>query len=119
MTAWKRHAHGSILKKGDVLRMKVRNPLHPHNGQYAYAMCTGGGFGCQPDTNGNAIFVKYVRYNLYETLSYRKSDLEAFSPEESARWERFWNIEYLVDEEGVNKSGKNQEKVPRHVAGAT
>jgi len=111
--------HGAQLVKGDVLRMKVENKTHPKYGQYAYAVCTGGGFGCNPSALGNAIYVHSEGFDLSEAMSHKTDvwqdedegkgvivlfpdpkTLPARKPGhyrsyDSDRWERFWGIDVL------------------------
>lgn len=113
--------YGAQLVKGDVLRMVVENVKHPKYGQYAYAICSGGGFGCNPDALGNAIFVHSEGFDFNVVMSH-KDDVRQKEPEETDengkrvihifqdpakaparepgcyrfcdgdRWERFWGI---------------------------
>jgi hypothetical protein len=115
---------GIQLMKGDVLRMIVENEQHSKFGQYAYAVCDGGGFGCNPSSLGNAIFVHDEGFDFNEVFSHRL-DVPQKEPVEkdedgnevivlfqdprkaparepgfyrscdSDRWERFWGISVL------------------------
>jgi len=80
--------HDRELKKGDILRTSF-------NDGYLYSICDGCGFGCHPNSRGNAIYVKFESTSLETVLAHRDD------PDESIvgyRWERFWGIEYLVEE---------------------
>ena len=63
--------YGAVIIKGDVLRMRVENPSHPEYGQYAYAVSSGGGFGCNPNSLGNAIYVHTETFDLEKALSHK------------------------------------------------
>lgn len=76
------------LVDGDILRFRVSNPALNEYGQYAYAVCTGGGFGCDAESMGSAIFVRWVGYDFNEVMSHRKE--AECPPERSERWERRW-----------------------------
>lgn len=99
---WKKH--DKVLVKGDILRTKVGNKEHPRYGEYYYSVCNGGGFGCNPGSMGNAIFVDHQSFDLNEVLKkrYAPTNRDTFS-----RWEAFWGIDYLK-EEGVKR--KNAKK---------
>jgi len=113
--------YGAQLVEGDVLRTTVGSQDHPKYGQYAYAICNGGGFGCNPDALGNAIFVHSVDFDLNAVMSHkndvRQKDpikrnaegneiIELFPDPKTLparqpghyrsydvdRWERFWGI---------------------------
>jgi hypothetical protein len=115
---WK---YGQELKAGDILRMRVENPGHPKYGQYAYSVCNGGGFGCNPTALGNAIFVHSEGFDLKTVISHAKDVRQVEPPEideeghevirlfkdpseeparqpgcyrmcDGDRWERFWGI---------------------------
>lgn len=117
---------GVQLVKGDVLRMIVENESHPKFGQYAYSVCTGGGFGCNPSSLGNAIFVHTETFDFAEAFLHRMDrpqeepvetdeqgreviHLFADSSKSPARevgryrscdgdrWERFWGVQALHD----------------------
>jgi len=81
------------LKKGDIIRTKVRVKTNQHYGKYAYAVCSGDGFGCSLDGMGNAIFVDHQGYDVNEVIA--KKDAPT-GPETHRRWERFWGIDILV-----------------------
>jgi hypothetical protein len=77
------------LKKGDILRTRVENKEHERYGQYAYAICSGNGFGCRHNALGNAIFVDHSSFDLERTLAMRG---KLGDPNTSDRWERFWPL---------------------------
>lgn len=83
------------LVDGDILRFRVSNPALKEYGQYAYAVCTGGGFGCDSGLMGSAIFVRWVGYDFNEVMSHAQ-DAEC-PPERSERWERRWNLDILTE----------------------
>jgi len=115
---------GVQLNKGDVLRMVVENKSHPKYGQYAYSVCTGGGFGCNPSSLGNAIFVHTETFDFDNAFNH-KADVPQKEPVETDkdgnevihifqdpskalareigfyrscdgdRWERFWGVQTL------------------------
>ena len=115
---------GVQLVKGDVLRMIVENESHPKFGQYAYSVCTGGGFGCNPSSLGNAIFVHTETFDFDKAFNH-KADVPQKEPVETDeqgnevihlfqdpskaparevgcyrscdgdRWERFWGVQAL------------------------
>lgn len=84
------------LQKGNIIRTMVGNPNHPRYGEYTYAICTDQGFGCHPNTIENAVYVKYVSFDLSEVRSkkFLDTDLNKGSVD---RWERFWGIEALSE----------------------
>jgi hypothetical protein len=83
------------LVKGDILRFRVSNPALKEYGQYAYAICTGEGFGCDSGTHGSAIFVEWVGYDFNEVMSHKQGD--ECPPERFERWERRWNLDVLKE----------------------
>lgn len=109
------------LNKGDVIRSTVGNEDHPQYGQYVYAICTGGGFGCNPDSRGDAIFVHSDGFDLNEVMSHKddqrqkepieydengnevtrlfkepcKREFGYYRNYDTDRWERFWGIHAL------------------------
>lgn len=87
------------LKDGDIIRCKVGKKEHPKYGEYCYAICSGQGFGCSMSTIGNAIFVDHESFDLEEVKTNRNKEPKK---ETSNRWERFWGIDYLV-EDGEDK----------------
>ena len=95
MTEHKWQVQNRHLIEGDILRIKVENKNHPDYGKYIYAICSGGGFGCNHEGIGNAIFVYRITTNLEELISTR-SQVRTVG-DESERWERYWRVEYLVE----------------------
>ena len=87
---------GKELKDGDILRVKTKNRNHPKFGQYAYAVCTGTGFGCKPWALGNAIFVHHESFHLTVTLKGKDAKTSQEHDVGEARWERFWDFEMMV-----------------------
>jgi len=84
------------LIEGDILRIKVENKTHPDYGKYIYAICSGGGFGCNHEGMGNAIFVYRITTNLEELISTRDQPVDRIT-DDGERWERYWRVEYLVE----------------------
>jgi hypothetical protein len=82
------------LKKGQILRCKVGNKDHEMYGKYAYAVCSGIGFGCHSNTHGNAIFVDHEGFDLGEVLVKRDGPVDDTT---GGRWERYWHIDVLVE----------------------
>lgn len=97
MTEHKWRRQDRRLVRNDVLRTKVGNKQHPRYGRWAYAICTGFGFGCEPNTMGNAIFVCFEGFDLQEVMSHLPLPDSALDPGDhrGARWEAFWPVEYL------------------------
>jgi len=94
MQTWKKQDRD--LVKGDIIRTKVSNESNPRFGEYCYAICSGGGFGCSISTMGNAIFVDFPDFDLNKVLANKdkKADIDKG---ECDRWERFWGIEYMEE----------------------
>jgi hypothetical protein len=90
---WKRMDRD--LKKGDIIRTKVRNKKHSKFREFCYSICSGSGFGCSMNTIGNAIIVDHQSFDLNEVLSNRDKESKQ---ETSGRWERFWGIEYMEED---------------------
>lgn len=86
------------LKKGDIIRTKVGNKDHPNYNQFAFAVCSGSGFGCSMSTIGNAIYVDHQSFDLKQVLA---NINKTPNMKTSNRWERFWGIEYLADAKKV------------------
>lgn len=82
------------LTKGMILRAKVFLPGNPRHGQYAYAVCSGTGFGCSPMTHGSAIYVDHETWDLEEAIRDRDKPRDATT---GSRWERNWGIDVLVE----------------------
>lgn len=92
------------LKDGMILRMKVANKEHPKYGEYVYALCNGGGFGCNAETMGNAIFTDCESFDLDEVLAVQKARAEGGEFFDTGnRWERFWKIDVLVQDKEYPK----------------
>lgn len=84
MPEWKEMKE--TLKEGDVIRT-------PQKVGYAYAICTGSGFGCNPRSIGNAIYVIHEGTDLEEVLKHKDDDPEN---QNWSRWERYWGIEVMT-----------------------
>ena len=82
------------LQKGDLLRTRVEVKENPRYGEYAYGVCSGGGFGCTAHSLGNAIFMDCQTYDLAEALRYRQIILAGGRTPMHLhqRWERFWPL---------------------------
>lgn len=84
--------HDRNLVKGDIIRTRVGNQDHPKYGQYCYAVCSGGGFGCNPSSMGNAIFVDHASFNVQDVIAKKDAPTDQSTFE---RWEAFWGIQVL------------------------
>jgi hypothetical protein len=92
------------LLKGDVIRVTIENKSHPDYGKHAYAIVDGGGFGCNPNSRGNAIFVWSETTDINEaqqiismTRAERIAYGESIRGSRTSRWERFWKLEILIE----------------------
>ena len=79
--------HARRIVRGDVLRVRAAQ------GDYLYAVADGGGFGCDPDLRGNAIYVHDATPDLTQALALRDSHDNTPGLDRSARWERYWGVE--------------------------
>lgn len=97
---------GRQLKDGDILRTPrdEKNYADP----WLYGVCSGGGFGCNPDSLGNAVFMHCEAINPEACIQYAKCPDNGNGDEilplpiagilhHGGRWERFWLIEVLVE----------------------
>lgn len=89
------------FKKGDILRTRVEIKANPRYGEYAYGVCSGGGFGCRAASLGSAIFMDCQTYDLEEALRYRQIILAGGQTpmDLQARWERFWPLWILEEKD--------------------
>ena len=91
---WKLHGKDDYtLQDGDILRTQSSI-----SGIYYYAIASGNGFGSKPIKEtpfGNAIFVKYVSTNFDDVILKRETKNYIF--EDGDRWERFWQVERLIE----------------------
>lgn len=89
--------HNRDIVNGDVIRVKI-------NGTYYYAVATGVGFGCNPDTlfGGGKVFVMFVNKELELVIEVSKN-IDKMPDERGTAFHSSMGIEILETKELKNK----------------